>query len=273
MDKTRRALESEKTSSREYNESVEESDVSTNGLRESQQFVFNYKGNSRVQRKFEENHEDSHKGKKKLTSHNEENHYSDSRERPYGNNSKAHNNSQHGDYRKYYKDELQFVNNRGSSKSSTFTDQNQYIDPQEQQLYNEKREDHRRDNYFTRLPNGNNARMGGSFSYQEDGGQFPYLFRRQRQFFGNMEEGSDVYPRDLRQSPARDRRISQYSNESQDNVYTHIRDRKQYHCYTYDNSEGDSDRVGNREELNSGEQSTSLRQVRIFFFYFFFLEK
>src|ERR1051326_3089566 len=99
MDKTRRALESEKNF-REDNENVEESDVPADKLRESQQFVFSHKGNSRVQRKFEENHEVSHKGKKKLTSHNEENHYNDSREQKTYDNSKALNNSQHGDYRK-----------------------------------------------------------------------------------------------------------------------------------------------------------------------------
>ncbi|RIA94605.1 hypothetical protein C1645_549079 [Glomus cerebriforme] len=264
-------LEIEKAS-REDIEHIEGSEDGqpTNKLGGFQQFVVNHREDLN---KFEGSYENLHK---QSANNNEENRHIDSREQQYNeetcDNSKALNKrtvnkmqftnynednqycgyqeQQYENYEDKPRNNLQFVINRGQVGSSTFRGQNQYIDPREQQQrYNERWEDQRRNSCFSDTRNS---------SEQEDGGPFPHLFRKQRKIYDNKEEDSES---DLRQFPTRI--YSQYSNESRDNVYTHIKDRKQYvYDYTYDNFE-ESDHIEDRdyrEELNSSNQSINSRQ-------------
>jgi hypothetical protein len=244
MHRKKTVLKSEITSMEE-NENVERSEDGrkTNKHRGLRQFV-NHKEDL-------QNYEDSYKNKKRPTNHDEDC-YIDSREQKYSNNKMRFTNynvdNQYDDYREqqYYEDEphenLQFVNNKESSE------QNQYIDPREQQCYNKK--------HYTR-----------NFSEQGDGDQFPHL-RRQRQLYDTMKEDPDIHPSDLRLSPTRGGRIySQYPNENRENVYIHIKDRKQYLRHTYDNFDEESD-CDYREELKSDNQSISSQQVGLFLNFF-----
>ncbi|GET58858.1 hypothetical protein GLOIN_2v500423 [Rhizophagus irregularis DAOM 181602=DAOM 197198] len=221
-----------------------------------------------------QNYEDSYMDKKRHTNLNEDCHIEQQYNEGTYNNSKVFNkrttnnkmqfggyneDNQNGDYREqqyyeHYGDEphenLQFAKNRRLPESF---EQDQNIDPREQHYYNEKRGDQRRDNHYTR-----------NFSEQDDGDQSPHLPGRQRQFYDNMKEDPDIHPNDLRLSPTRSGRIySQYSNESRDSVYIHIKDRKQYVRHTYDDFEEEGDYFRDcdyREELKSDNQSISMQQ-------------
>ncbi|CAB4410804.1 unnamed protein product [Rhizophagus irregularis] len=221
-----------------------------------------------------QNYEDSYKDKKRHTNLNEDCHIEQQYNEGTYNNSKVFNkrttnnkmqfggyneDNQNGDYREqqyyeHYGDEphenLQFAKNRRLPESF---EQDQNIDPREQHYYNEKRGDQRRDNHYTR-----------NFSEQDDGDQSPHLPGRQRQFYDNMKEDPDIHPNDLRLSPTRSGRIySQYSNESRDSVYIHIKDRKQYVRHTYDDFEEEGDYFRDcdyQEELKSDNQSISMQQ-------------
>lgn len=269
MEKTHRkkTVPKSEITSIEENENVEGSEDGrqTNRYRGLCHFV-NHKENL-------QNYEDSYK---RHTNHNEDCHIEQLYNEGTYNNSKAFNkrpannkmqfagyneDNQNGDYREqqyyeHYGDEphenLQFAKNGRLPESS---EQNQYIDPREQHYYNEKREDQRRDNHYTR-----------NFSEQDNGDQSPHLLEKQRQFYDNMKEDPDIYPSNLRLSPTRGGRIySQYSNESRDSAYIHIKDRKQYVRHTYDDFEeegGDYIRdCDYREELKSDNQSISSQQV------------